>query len=123
MTALSFLCRCSCWCRRPSRKAWGRGFSLGQPHARATSTSCSSSTRARRSATVNSFVYASISAVGAIALGLALAIAYIVSRHLLPFGGVLAFLCMAPFVIPGIVLAIGFYAAYAAPPLALGGTA
>jgi iron(III) transport system permease protein len=30
---------------------------------------------------------------------------------------------MAPFVIPGIVLAIGFYAAYAAPPLALGGTA
>jgi iron(III) transport system permease protein len=30
---------------------------------------------------------------------------------------------MAPFVIPGIVLAIGFYAAYAAPPLALYGTA
>ena len=35
----------------------------------------------------------------------------------------LAFLCMAPFVIPGIVLAIGFYAAYAPPPLALYGTA
>ena len=34
----------------------------------------------------------------------------------------LAFLCMAPFVIPGIVLAIGFYAAYAPPPLALYGT-
>ena len=30
---------------------------------------------------------------------------------------------MAPFVIPGIVLAIGFYAAYAPPPLALYGTA
>ena len=29
---------------------------------------------------------------------------------------------MAPFVIPGIVLAIGFYAAYAPPPLALYGT-
>ena len=35
----------------------------------------------------------------------------------------LTFLCMAPFVIPGIVLAIGFYAAYAPPPLALYGTA
>jgi iron(III) transport system permease protein len=30
---------------------------------------------------------------------------------------------MAPFVIPGIVLAIGFYAAYAPPPLALYNTA
>ena len=41
----------------------------------------------------------------------------------MPFGGVLGFLAMAPFVIPGIVLAIGFYAAYAPPPLALYGTA
>ena len=30
---------------------------------------------------------------------------------------------MAPFVVPGIVLAIAFYAAYAPPPLALYGTA
>src|SRR3546814_6601718 len=30
---------------------------------------------------------------------------------------------MAPFVIPGIVMAIGFYAAYASPPVALYGTA
>ena len=44
-------------------------------------------------------------------------------RRLVPFGGVLGFLCMAPFVIPGVVLAIGFYAAYAPPPLALYGTA
>jgi iron(III) transport system permease protein len=53
---------------------------------------------------------------------LALAIAYIVQRRLLPWGGVLAALCMMPFVIPGIVLAIGFYAAYALPPVALYGT-
>ena len=52
-----------------------------------------------------------------------LGVAYIVTRRLVPFGGVLGFLCMAPFVIPGIVLAIGFYAAYAPPPLALYGTA
>ena len=101
-------------------KAWGRGFSLDNltfgnfqfilfEHQGA------------RSAIVNSVVYSSISAAGAIAL--ALAIAYIVKRNLLRGGGVLAFLCMAPFVVPGIVLAIGFYAAYAAPPLALGGTA
>jgi iron(III) transport system permease protein len=32
-------------------------------------------------------------------------------------------LCMTPFVIPGVVLAIGFYAAYASPPLALYGSA
>jgi iron(III) transport system permease protein len=38
------------------------------------------------------------------------------------FANVLAFLCMAPFVIPGIVMAIGFYAAYASPPLSLYGT-
>src|SRR6201999_3895167 len=54
---------------------------------------------------------------------LSLAIAYIVTRKLVPWSNVLAFLCMAPFVIPGIVLAIGFYAAYAPPPLALYGTA
>ena len=101
-------------------KAWGRGFSLdnltfGNFHF------ILFEHQGARSAIVNSIVYASISAVGAIAL--ALAIAYIVKRNLLRFGGILAFLCMAPFVIPGVVLAIGFYAAYAAPPLALGGTA
>jgi iron(III) transport system permease protein len=57
------------------------------------------------------------------AIILALAIAYVVSRKLVPWSNVLAFLCMAPFVIPGIVLAIGFYAAYTSPPLALYGSA
>jgi iron(III) transport system permease protein len=46
----------------------------------------------------------------------------VVNRKLLPWSNTLAFLCMAPFVIPGIVLAIGFYATYAPPPLALYGT-
>jgi len=54
---------------------------------------------------------------------LALGIAYVVSRRLVPVSGALTLLCMAPFVIPGIVLAIGFYAAYAPPPFALYGTA
>lgn len=101
-------------------KAWGRGFSLDNltfknfyfiifEHQGA------------RSAIFNSVVYASIAAFAA--LSIALVIAYVVRRRLLPFAGALAFLCMAPFVIPGIILAIGFYAAYAPPPLALGGTA
>jgi iron(III) transport system permease protein len=101
-------------------KAWGRGFSLdnltlGNFHF------ILFEHQGARSAIVNSVVYASLAAIGAIAL--ALAIAYIVRRKLLRFGGALAFLCMAPFVIPGVVLAIGFYAAYAPPPLALYGTA
>jgi len=58
-----------------------------------------------------------------IAVLLALLIAYIVNRRLVPFGDALGFLAMAPFVIPGIVMAIGFYAAYAAPPFSLYGTA
>jgi iron(III) transport system permease protein len=70
---------------------------------------------------VNSFTYAASAACIAIVLGLS--IAYIVSRRLLPFAGVLAFLAMAPFVVPGIVLAIAFYAAYAPPPFTLYGTA
>lgn len=62
-------------------------------------------------------------AAATIAVVLALLIAYIVARRLMPFGDALGFLAMAPFVIPGIVMAIGFYAAYASPPFALYGTA
>lgn len=101
-------------------KAWGRGFLLDNitlanfrfilfEHATAAQS------------VINSFLYAGISAT--IAVFLTLGIAYIVARKLIPFGGVLGFLCVAPFVIPGVVLAIGFYAAYAPPPLALYGTA
>lgn len=62
-------------------------------------------------------------AAATLATVLAVLVAYIVARRLVPFGSALGFLAMAPFVIPGIVMAIGFYAAYAAPPLALYGTA
>ena len=44
-------------------------------------------------------------------------------RRLIRFADGLAFVAMAPFVIPGIVMAIGFYAAYAWPPLMLYGGA
>ncbi len=57
------------------------------------------------------------------AVVLALLVAYIVARKLVRFAGALAFLATAPFVIPGIVMAIGFYASFAAPPFSLYGTA
>jgi iron(III) transport system permease protein len=72
-------------------------------------------------ALANTFIYAAVAATAALIL--ALAIAYIVQRRLVPFGALLGFLCLAPFVVPGIVLAIGFYAAYAAKPFFLYGTA
>jgi iron(III) transport system permease protein len=74
-----------------------------------------------KGAILNTIVYSSAAAT--LALGLAIAIAYMVSRRLVPFGNALSVLAFAPFVIPGMVLAIGFYAAYAPPPLALAGTA
>jgi iron(III) transport system permease protein len=101
-------------------KAWGRGFSLDNLTLRNFYYLLFQHETAARSV-VNSFTFAAAAACIAITLGLS--IAYIVSRRLLPFAGVLSFLCMAPFVVPGIVLAIAFYAAYAPPPLALYGTA
>ncbi|WP_309082999.1 iron ABC transporter permease [Chelativorans sp.] len=71
-------------------------------------------------ALVTSLVTGAAAATAAILL--ALAIAYVVQRKLLPMSEVLGFLAMSPFVIPGIVLAIGFYAVYALPPVGLYGT-
>lgn len=120
VTSLSFFLPMAVVLQAAFAKAWGRGFSLDnltlgnvrfvlvdQP--------------ATQAATLNTFMYAG--AASAIALALALAIAYAVQRRLVPLGQTLSFLAMAPFVIPGIVLAIGFYAAYTRPPLVLYGTA
>ena len=87
---------------------------------RTSTTSCSSRPRRRTPSSTPSCIPASRHSRRS---ALSLAIAYVVTRKLVPWSNVLAFLCMAPFVIPGIVLAIGFYAAYAPPPLALYGTA
>ena len=99
-------------------KAWGVGFSFanftldnfGRLFADAAS----------RRVIMNTFLYSAGSA--CLAVTLALIVAYIVNRRLVRGAGTLAVLCMVPLVIPGIVLAIGFYAVYAPPPLALYGT-
>jgi iron(III) transport system permease protein len=101
-------------------KAWGRGFSLDNLTLKNFGYLLFEQTQAQQTI-LNTFVYSGITAF--LAIGLSLAIAYVVSRKLVPWSNVLTFLCMAPFVIPGIVLAIGFYAAYANPPFALYGTA
>ena len=89
-------------------KAWGRGFSLDNLTLHNFHYLLFEHETAAQSV-INSFTYAAAAA--CIAMGLALAIAYIVSRRLLPWAGVLSFVAMAPFVVPGIVLAIAFYAA------------
>jgi iron(III) transport system permease protein len=120
VTALSFFLPMLVVLQAAFAKAWGRGLSLDnltlknirfvlvdQPLT--------------RDATWHTFLYGGVASV--LALALAVAIAYIVQRRLVPFASVLSYVAMAPFVIPGIVLAIGFYAAYTARPLVLYGTA
>jgi len=101
-------------------RAWGRGFSLANLTLSNFHYVLVEHTTAGRSI-IHSFTYAAATA--SLALVLALVVAYIVNRRLLPWSGVLAFLCVAPFVIPGIVMALGYYAAYAPPPIQLYGTA
>jgi iron(III) transport system permease protein len=74
-----------------------------------------------QAAIVHSFTYGLAAAT--IALFIAVAVAFAVTRKLVPAGGLLSFVCMAPFVVPGIILAIGFYSAFSHKPLLLYGTA
>ena len=120
VTSLSFFVPMVVVLQAAFAKAWGRGFSLDNLTTRNIRFVLFDQP-ATRTATWNTFMYAAVASL--IALALALAIAYIVHRRLVPFGNVLAQVAMAPFVIPGIVLAIGFYAAYTSKPLVLYGTA
>jgi iron(III) transport system permease protein len=54
--------------------------------------------------------------------GMATLLAYIANRKIILGHQVLAFLAMAPVVIPGVVLAVGLFIAYTKPPLLLYGT-
>ena len=120
VTALSFFVPMVVVVQAAFAKAWGRGFSVDNVTLRNVRFVLFDQP-ATRDATWNTFVYAAAASI--IALALAIAIAYIVRRGLVPMGAVLTQVAMAPFVIPGIVLAIGFYAAYTSRPLLLYGTA
>lgn len=105
-------------------RAWGRGFALDNPLGNLTFDNYAFLIFRHETALASiwhTLWYSGASAT--LAVFLALLVAYTVSRRLVRFASGLAFLAMAPFVIPGIVMAIGFYAAFAAPPFALYGTA
>lgn len=119
---LSFFMPLVVICQAAFAKAWGRGFSLDNLTWR-NIYAVVVDNDLTRTATWHTFLYAATASL--FALALALCIAYITNRQLVNrhVAGVLGFLTMAPFVVPGIVLAIGFYAAYTRPPLLLYGTA
>ena len=119
---LSFFMPLVVICQAAFAKAWGRGFSLDNLTLNNLYFTLFENTLTR-DATLHTFVYAGSASV--IAVTLALCVAYMVNRELVgkKLGAMLSFLTMAPFVIPGIVLAIGFYAAYTRPPLLIYGTA
>jgi iron(III) transport system permease protein len=120
--SLSFFMPMVVICQAAFAKAWGRGFSLDNVTFHNIYVTVFENELTRR-ATLHTFMYAG--AASLLAITLALCIAYIVNRQLVgrQVAQALSFLTMAPFVIPGIVLAIGFYAAYTQPPLVLAGTA
>lgn len=74
-----------------------------------------------RSAIAHSLEYGAAAAT--LALLVATVISFLTVRRLVPGSSALGFVAMAPFVVPGIVLAIGFLAAYSHRPLLLYGTA
>jgi iron(III) transport system permease protein len=119
---LSFFMPMVVICQAALAKAWGRGFTLDNLTLDNLYFTMFEN-NLTRNATLNTFMYAGAASV--IAIALALCVAYIVNRQLVGkhVGSLLSFLTMAPFVIPGIVLAIGVYAAYTNPPLLLYGTA
>jgi iron(III) transport system permease protein len=75
---------------------------------------------ATRLALTNTFVLG----IGAATCGtaLALVVAFLTARHLVPGARLLGFLATAPSAIPGIVLGVGLFIGYTRPPLILYGT-
>jgi len=68
----------------------------------------------------NTVLYALAAATACVLLGIV--VAYVTQRKLLPFPGLIHFMALAPFAVPGIILAVCFYAAYAGPPFSLYGS-
>lgn len=100
-------------------KAWGRGIApgnltLGNFYA------IFFEQLTVRSALINTVLYSAAAALACVAMGIC--VAYATQRRVTPFPGFVQFLALAPVAVPGLILAIGLYAAYAGPPLALYGT-
>lgn len=100
-------------------KAWGRGLAAGNLtldnfHA------IFFEQLMVRSALVNTVLYSGAAALVCVLMGIG--VAYATQRRILPLPGFVQFLAVAPIAVPGLILAIGLYSAYAGPPFALYGT-
>ncbi len=72
-----------------------------------------------RSALINTVTYSAVTAL--VCVGIGMCVAYAVQRRITPFPNVVLALAIAPVAVPGLILAIGLYAAYAGPPFSLYG--
>jgi len=100
-------------------KAWGRGLASGNlTFANYHDVLFAQVTV--RSALVNTVLYSGITAALCVLMGMC--VAYATQRRITPFPAAIQLLSLAPVAVPGLILAIGLYAAYAGPPFALYGT-
>ena len=99
-------------------KAWGRGLASGNLTI-ANYYDIFFQQITVRSAIVNTVLYAGITSLVCVAMGLC--VAYATQRRITPWPAVVQFLALAPVAVPGLILAVGLYAAYAGPPFSLYG--
>jgi iron(III) transport system permease protein len=100
-------------------KAWGRGVASGNLTLGNYHTIFFEQVTVR-DAIVNTLAYSISTALVCVVMGIC--IAYATQRRITPFPAVVQFLALAPVAVPGLILAIGLYAAYAGPPLSLYGS-
>jgi iron(III) transport system permease protein len=100
-------------------KAWGRGLALDNLTL-ANFYAIFFEQLTVRSAILNTVVYSGATAL--VCVGMGLGVAYATQRRITPWPGVVQFLALAPVAVPGLILAIGLYSAYAGPPFSLYGT-
>lgn len=99
-------------------RAWGRGLASGNLTL-ANYHDIFFQQLTVRSALVNTVLYSGATALVCVLMGLC--IAYATQRRITPWPGLVQFLALAPVAVPGLILAIGLYAAYAGPPFSLYG--
>jgi len=99
-------------------KAWGRGLVAGN-QSLANFHSIFFEQLTVRSAIVNTVLYSGATAL--VCVGMGICIAYATQRRITPYPALVQFLALAPVAVPGLILAIGLYAAYAGPPFSLYG--
>lgn len=99
-------------------KAWGRGLAAGN-FTFANYYDIFFQQVTVRSAIVNTVLYSGATALLCVLIGIC--VAYATQRRITPWPSVVQFLALAPVAVPGIILAIGLYAAYAGPPFSFYG--